>query len=151
MSDKEIVSSSKEYSGFNLGAVYFLIDCGTIVYVGKSENYIKRIQQHKNIPIPQKIGDSIIRTPKFFDSYNIILLENDRQRSILEAYYILKFKPKYNIQMPSSDLQRDIIEKLMPIQESCGIVCCGTINCKCKECLLNAFIYDIDNELINND
>lgn len=62
--------------------IYFLIENGIVVYVGKTENGKWRIKQHKN----QKKYDDVYIIKCNFDD----LME-------LEDYYMMKYKPKYNI------------------------------------------------------
>lgn len=60
--------------------IYFLIDQGTIVYIGKSQNVVTRTTQHKD---------------KKWDEYSYITCHfKDLNR--LEKMYIKTYSPKYN-------------------------------------------------------
>jgi excinuclease UvrABC nuclease subunit len=98
---KEIVESKKELpKKGGHGGVYFLIQKEDIVYVGKSEDYINRILNH------------IIERKKQFDSYSVIEINDDLERSITEAFYITAFEPKYNDmkQIQKEHLQKSLNE-----------------------------------------
>ena len=73
-----------EYCG-----VYFLICDDEIVYVGKSVNIKSRLDQHSMDE----------HRNKNFNKYYVVLCDPKEVNS-LEAYYILKFRPKYNIAIP---------------------------------------------------
>lgn len=60
--------------------IYFLLDNGEVVYVGKTTKGISRPLSHKN---------------KEFDTIKIIYCEEEHL-DILENEYILKYKPIYN-------------------------------------------------------
>ncbi len=67
--------------------IYFLIQGNEIVYVGQTISpFFSRIAGHMN---------------KLFDSFVFISAENEMLND-LEAYYIVKFKPKYNVALPGS-------------------------------------------------
>jgi hypothetical protein len=74
--------------------VYFLFDKKEIVYVGQSKNGTARIYSHccKNKHIEDKV----------FDGYSILRCKKEEINDI-EAYYIMKFKPKYNLSMPRTE------------------------------------------------
>lgn len=128
----EIIKSKVDINKLTgLGAVYFLIDNDEVVYVGKATNYFSRINQHK--------------CNKKFSHYYIIPLNNDIQRSIVEAYYILTFKPKYNLQLPSKRLREEILNKLIPIMRCNQFECKKDLSsmplkCNCIKCLTNNFL-----------
>lgn len=63
--------------------VYFLIKDKQVVYVGKTNEGLRRPLSHKN---------------KEYDSIHIIEFDN-QFLSVAESYYIAKYKPKYNISM----------------------------------------------------
>jgi hypothetical protein len=63
--------------------VYFLIDKGEIVYVGKSDHLLTRVAAHQSGEMD-------------FDAVSYIAAEGVEQYR-LEQLYIAKFKPKHNI------------------------------------------------------
>jgi excinuclease UvrABC nuclease subunit len=67
--------------------VYFLINSGEIVYIGKSTNIDGRITQHS--------------ATKEFDSFSWIELDGTNLENI-EAEYIMAFNPRLNIRLPRS-------------------------------------------------
>jgi excinuclease UvrABC nuclease subunit len=70
------------------GGIYFLIQDEEIVYVGKSEDYIKRISTHQK------------ESKKVFDSFSVLQISDSLERDVTEAFYIVAFSPKYNSQPP---------------------------------------------------
>ena len=79
--------------------IYFLFDGPTLVYIGQSENIFKRVPIH-------------LETKKF-DSWNYIeFVEEDL--NILEAEFILKYKPKYNKSIPKNNrwVSQSLIKKI---------------------------------------
>jgi hypothetical protein len=66
--------------------IYFLYNCGELVYIGKSENIFSRVGTHLN--------------DKKFDSYIIKELPDisEDELSITENELIRKYNPQYNIQ-----------------------------------------------------
>jgi len=69
----------------DLKYVYFLIDNGIIVYVGKSDSIQSRLHQHTR--------------DKEFDRIAWIQV-NSHEQKYIEAYYIMTLKPKYNKFLP---------------------------------------------------
>jgi len=84
----DIVEKSAPYihSGIGYAGIYFLIDCDEIVYVGQSHDVKSRLSTHSN-------------SNKNFNKYYFIKCQPE-ELNRLEAYYILKFRPKYNISLP---------------------------------------------------
>ena len=68
--------------------IYFLFDGSTLVYIGQSENIFKRVPIH-------------LETKKF-DSWNYIEFVED-DLNILQAEYILKYRPKCNASIPKNN------------------------------------------------
>lgn len=62
--------------------VYFLVKNKEVVYVGKSDRGMIRINEHSY-------------TEKDFDSFYFVNCELEKLKN-MENYYILKYKPKYN-------------------------------------------------------
>lgn len=62
--------------------IYFLIESGSVVYVGQSADCVKRIWQH----LPEKK----------FDSFSIFAVPVGVPLDALETAHILKYTPKYN-------------------------------------------------------
>ena len=79
-----------DYSEVLLSGVYFLIDKGKIVYVGKSDCIVTRIGAH--IRDEKKIFDDF----KFFSSKTFFWMDSPKHLEYAEAKCIRKFKPKYN-------------------------------------------------------
>lgn len=61
-------------------AIYLLIDDDEIVYVGKTQNGLKRIVQHTN---------------KKFNKFGFIEFDQN-ELDYYEDFYIMKYQPKYN-------------------------------------------------------
>lgn len=70
------------------GGVYFLIKGNEIVYVGKSQDVLIRVRGH------------IQENRKDFDSYSMIPISTDQERSVTESFYIIAFSPIYNKTVP---------------------------------------------------
>ena len=68
--------------------VYFLFDCGKLVYVGQSTNVLKRIGDH-------------IKSVKVFDSHAVIECLEETLLD-LESAYIMEYKPYYNVMSNNS-------------------------------------------------
>lgn len=64
--------------------IYFLYDNDTIVYIGKSKNLASRILAHTD--------DGV----KIFNSYKILIIPKNENLTMIEKFYIEKYKPKYN-------------------------------------------------------
>ena len=64
--------------------LYALYRYGKIVYVGQSNNILRRIGEHA--------GDG----QKDFDSFSCIRCDNKNERDELERHWIMKFRPEYN-------------------------------------------------------
>ena len=62
--------------------VYFLVKNKEVVYVGKSDRGMIRINEHSY-------------TEKDFDSFYFVNCKLEKLKN-MENYYILKYKPKYN-------------------------------------------------------
>src|SRR5690625_394111 len=60
--------------------IYFLLKDEKVVYVGKTKNVKRRLNEHKG---------------KVFDDYKLLKCTSD-ESSFLEDKYITKFDPKYN-------------------------------------------------------
>jgi len=88
-SQKDILDNSSIYvhDGCRYCGVYFLLADDEIVYVGQSVDVKKRLKQHADY------------SEKTFNRF--FFVQCDRlELNKLEAYYILKFRPKYNIAIP---------------------------------------------------
>jgi hypothetical protein len=94
----EIIENSAQYlhRGWEYCGVYFLIDCQEIVYVGKSINVKNRLRQHS------ESGQYGMEYEKNFNRFFFINCQLE-ELDELEAYYILKFRPKYNISIPRGE------------------------------------------------
>jgi hypothetical protein len=89
----EIAEQSAPYIHDNQHCgIYFLLDCEEIVYVGKSVDVKSRLKQHSN------------NLNKVWNRY--FFIKCDRQEiDRLEAYYILRFRPKYNVAIPKGSME----------------------------------------------
>lgn len=67
--------------------LYALRRWGKIVYIGQSNNILRRIGEHAAEGV------------KEFDSFSYIRCDDKRERDRLEAHWINYFKPKYNINL----------------------------------------------------
>jgi len=91
-SKDKILEFATKIDSVNEGGIYFLIKNSKIIYIGESENLMRRIAEH--------INSSEIN----FDSFAILATENNRAtRNKLERLYINKFNPWYN-KKPQMDL-----------------------------------------------
>jgi excinuclease UvrABC nuclease subunit len=81
------------HKGSTRCGIYFLLWMDEIVYVGQSVDVRTRIDQHT-------VGDERHEV-KNFNRYFFIQCEPE-ELNRLEAYYILKFRPKYNIAVPKA-------------------------------------------------
>ena len=91
-SQDDILENSSIYihDGFRYCGIYFLIEDNEIVYIGKSIDVKKRLKQHADY------------SEKLFN--RIFFVQCDKNElNKLEAYYILKFRPKYNIAIPRGE------------------------------------------------
>lgn len=79
------INLSKEQLKSRLQGLYFLFNNNEIVYIGKSENILKRIKDH--------------RRKKIFTHYTYIPIDSRVELSIFEFYYINKYKPVLNKKM----------------------------------------------------
>ena len=75
----KIVVKKPDLKYYNI--VYFLINKGDIVYVGKSTKGLARPWSHRD---------------KEWDSFEYIKVHIHTNLSVVEQYYIDKYKPKYN-------------------------------------------------------
>ena len=93
--------------------VYFLFNNDNLIYIGKSINIFRRLNDH--------IKD------KYFDNYSFIKCNTEQEADKLELEMIIKYKPKLNIQHKTYDLDSSIefhlksIEKLKSTKELLGI------------------------------
>ena len=87
-SESDIAEQSAPYI-HNKGqcGVYFLLNCEQIVYVGKTTDIRNRLQQHSK------------DLNKIWNRYFFIGCEREEVNR-LEAYYILKYRPRYNVAIP---------------------------------------------------
>lgn len=90
-SNEEIVSHASMFRHTGPG-VYFLLNMDEIVYVGKSVDVARRLEEHWKMEENPK-------TAKDWNRYFVIRCEPE-DLSRLEAYYILRFRPRYNIAVP---------------------------------------------------
>ena len=81
----DIISHASMYKHAGPG-IYFLISLDEVVYVGQSHDIANRLKQHWE-------------SGKDFNRYFVIRCESENLNK-LEAYYILKFRPRYNIAIP---------------------------------------------------
>ena len=99
--ENEIINQKMELPKFKKerGYIYFLIDGDQIVYVGQSTNVSLRIYHH-------------LKSDKVFDYYSVIPCEQNILNEV-EAFYIVRFKPKYNHNLPKNVLfvTKDKIKK----------------------------------------
>ncbi|MFA5401424.1 MAG: hypothetical protein WC359_13325 [Dehalococcoidia bacterium] len=77
--------------------IYFLLKDNEIVYVGKSDNVMKRISQH------------IVADEKMFDSYCVLPVK-DEDLSTVEARYIWEFAPRHNKSVPKNEHCKTLTE-----------------------------------------
>lgn len=85
---KKLFNSKHNVTDFYLtSGVYFLFDKEEIVYIGESQDLLRRICEH-------------FRGKYIFDSFKFSEFKGtEKQRKCREAFLIRKHKPKYNIQM----------------------------------------------------
>jgi predicted GIY-YIG superfamily endonuclease len=100
ISEKQIINNSQ--LALRIRGIYFLIQNQKIVYIGQSHDVINRIYTHLN------------KGKKGFDSFSYIEIAYDKL-NILEAEYIVKFKPIHNTKLPSNDKYKsaEILLKLL--------------------------------------
>lgn len=91
LSEEEILRTSIPLSP--LRGVYFLLDRGKVVYIGRSVNCYVRIGTHFD------------ECTKVFDSYYVIECK-EKELDDLEMQYIGKFMPKYNVVVPQDGSNR---------------------------------------------
>ena len=84
--EEEIVQHASMYR-HDYPGIYILLSLDEIVYVGQSVNVGRRLEEHWN------------ELKKDFNRYFVIRCERENLNK-LEAYYILRFRPKYNIAIP---------------------------------------------------
>lgn len=77
------------HNTIRLNGIYFLIRDSKVIYVGQSVNITNRVCSHTGIT---------------FDSYNYIIVNDDKRLDNLEAYFIAKFKPVHNSVMQRNKL-----------------------------------------------
>lgn len=70
--------------------LYALCKYGEIVYIGQSNNILRRIGEHAGCK------------EKEFDSFMYIRCDDKKERDKLERHWIEKFQPKYNSQLTHS-------------------------------------------------
>ena len=76
--------------------LYFLYSNNKVVYIGKSTlNITRRLIAHSE--------------DKTFDRVEVFCMENDSDISIMEIYFISKYKPKYNVESNSNDYPTIVI------------------------------------------
>lgn len=73
---------------FKLCGIYFLFECGKLVYIGQSMDIYVRVSQHSN-------------SGKAFDTVRFIACEPDKM-SFYETRWIKRFKPCLNSNMGGS-------------------------------------------------
>ena len=89
MADEKSIENLKRYEMPKTG-VYFLFDQDSLIYIGKSENVFRRLNDH-------------VRN-KFFDNYSFIKCNTEKDASSLEKEMIIKYKPALNIQHKKEEL-----------------------------------------------
>jgi predicted GIY-YIG superfamily endonuclease len=89
MADEKSIENLKRYEMPKTG-VYFLFDQDSLIYIGKSENVFRRLNDH-------------IRN-KFFNNYSFIKCNTEEDASRLEKELIIKYKPALNIQHKKEEL-----------------------------------------------
>jgi hypothetical protein len=82
-----IVENKIEYSPIVITGVYFLLNGTEIVYVGQAYDVMSRIGLHRD------------EKKKEFNGYYIIECQKEHL-NLVEAHFILKFKPLYNVTVP---------------------------------------------------
>ena len=85
----DIVRNASMYKRVEESGIYFLISLDTIVYVGQTINLKNRLEQHW-------------RSDKGWNRYFFVRCKKE-DLNRMEAYYILKFRPKYNIAIPRGE------------------------------------------------
>ena len=77
--------------------VYFLIDNNKVVYIGCTNNIIKRLDSHANWYNPyNSVRTKMYVGKKEFDSYRYIEINDKTKAYKLESKLIKKHQPKYN-------------------------------------------------------
>ena len=77
--------------------VYFLIDNNEVVYIGCTNNIIKRLDFHANWYNPyNSVRTKMYVGKKEFDSYRYIEINDKTKAYKLESKLIKKYRPKYN-------------------------------------------------------
>lgn len=109
----ELINKLNRFEMPEIG-VYFLFHDDILIYIGKSINIFKRLNEHiKN---------------KNFNNYSFIKCDTENEANELETEMIIRYKPKLNIQHRKMDLDSSIdfhlksIEKLNKSKELLGII-----------------------------
>lgn len=92
LTELEIIKKAKPIK--QTSGVYFLIQGGVVVYVGKSINVHKRIGEH------------IANPDKCFDAYHVIRASVHKMAYVEEAY-IKALRPVHNVQLKPSEESQD--------------------------------------------
>src|SRR5690606_423203 len=102
---REIIEQSINLYVPNVSGVYFLIHKERIVYVGKSNDFFKRLKHHRS------------NLQMKFDRYSILECECEETMLEMETKYIRKLMPIYNIDnnpLAESDIN---LAKMMIMEE----------------------------------
>lgn len=83
--------------------IYFLKDGDEVVYVGQSKKGVSRVYEHQS---------------KKWDSFDFIKIDENYNLSIIEMWYINKFKPRYNRGNPVSTDVFDMVLELKKEREN---------------------------------
>lgn len=82
LSSIDIIKDIPTYTIFNISGVYVLKLSLNIIYIGESGDVYKRIHQH--------------RKDKLFDTVSIILIQDEKERKVMEAALIREHNPVHN-------------------------------------------------------
>ena len=94
---EEIRWASSKVNRTIIRGIYFLLKDNEIVYVGQSDNVMKRISAH------------IVADEKMFDSYCVLPVKEGDLNDI-EARYIWEFAPRHNKSIPKNERCKTLAE-----------------------------------------
>jgi hypothetical protein len=97
-SDEEILAARTTIHMPRASGVYFLFHGDQCFYVGQTQNFFDRHEQHQRNGV-EWTSHTYFEVPKFF-------------APAVEAYYIRRIKPQFNASYPPSCTYSDIVKKL---------------------------------------
>jgi hypothetical protein len=97
-SDAEILAARKTGHMPRASGVYFLFRDDQCFYVGQTQNFFDRHEQHQRNGV-EWTSHTYFEVPKFF-------------APDVEAYYIHRIRPQFNLSYPPSNFYSGIVKKL---------------------------------------